>query len=450
MIRKIYKSLKITLVITSLTLALTACGNKEEVDYVDDGTASEISENLYEYDVPEHLTYEIDGAISSVNVDADIFLPDNYKECSVVEFAGASFVDEDITRYADMIFDKDSYFLFMPYSREQLEFLINKLTNIVEETEDEGAKFIIEKNYLNPFKYRLSSMSSDEVVIDGDIKFYEYDYFEDIDSIDELPPTYVCTLVGTINGSYYKLSFQKIGEISSVMLSPFDREVTTYDVGNDYYDVSLGNKCTYTKEEAEKLARDYVDKLGVSDMVITRTSNVNRMEAGMTVGDGSSEICGYTVYFGKGYEGYSLVYSSDNYDIDIPYYSANYWYYQKGYNNVEFVQVYVDNNGVSGFMYVNPLGDGNIITENAVLLPFESVQEMADVELKRYADNYKNKFDIVQVELGYSLVSDGDKRALVPAWYFFTRDDVDETKRIFYKHQSLVINAIDGSVIYGY
>ena len=77
------------------------------------------------------------------------------------------------------------------------------------------------------------------------------------------------------------------------------------------------------------------------------------------------------------------------------------------------------------------------------------MNEVAKNQLQIYADNYKNNFKIVELELGYTFVKEDGKIALVPAWYLFDSNS-GEVRQIYYRHANMSINALDGTVLYAY
>ena len=170
------KSIYLALATISL-IALTACG-KKQVDYnvTETPGGAEITEaadnpQAIESEIPETLTYDLEGKMAYINVNATVKLPDKYNQCSVVEFSKKPYVDADIKYYADKIFDPGSYFLFMPYSAEQIAYCRDKINDIISGSEDENFKAFLEEYYIFKLNYRETLLSGDED-IDGELKFY--------------------------------------------------------------------------------------------------------------------------------------------------------------------------------------------------------------------------------------------------------------------------------------
>ncbi len=443
--------------ITIAILSLTACG-KKQVDYnvTETPGGAEITEagdnqDTIETEIPDTLTYELEGKMAYIKVNATVKIPDKYNQCSVVEFSKKPYEDADIKYYADKIFDPGSYFLFMPYSAEQIAYCRDKINDIISGSEDENFKAFLEEYYIFKLNYRETLLSGDEE-IDGELKFYNvianpYD--------ESLEYTNMCQLMGTIDGVYYTLTFEK-NDINYHMYLRRVGDYSTQEIGAESFDMKLtGNLCEYSQEEAENLAREYVDGLGYGELSVVKSINTTKQTVLHTGDDikGIEQIEGYKIYFGRKYGGYSLTYTADNYWGYAGYgqystFEGNQdWFSITDLN--EFIGVYVDSQGICEIDIVNPLVEENVVTENAVLLDFEDMNEVAKNQLQIYADNYKNNFNIVELELGYTFVKEDGKIALVPAWYLFDGYS-GEDRQIYHRHANMSINALDGTILYAY
>ncbi len=450
------KSIYIALATIAL-IALAACG-KKQVDYnvtenpVGNAEITEAADNpeTTADEIPETLNYELVGELSTIRVNANVKLPDKYNQCSVVEFLKKPYEVADIKHYADKIFDPGSYFLYMPYSAEQIAYCRDKINEIIAGCEDEDFKAYMENYHLVKINYQETLLSGDEE-IDGELKFYNvlsnpYD--------ESLEYTNKCEVMGTIDGVYYTLSFEK----NDVNYHMYLRRVGDYsiqEVGVESFDMKLtGNLCEYSQEEAENLAREYVDGLGYGELSVVKSINTRKQTVIHTGGDvkGTEQVEGYKIYFSRKYGGYSLTYTDDN------YWSSTYGQYSTFEGDMdwfsitdmnEFIGVYVDSQGVCEVDIVNPFVEESISTENATLLDFESMNEVAKDQLQKFADNYRNNIIIEEIELGYYFVKEDGKIALIPAWYFFDNNS-GEDRQYYYRHASMIINALDGTVIYAY
>lgn len=460
------KKILCTGIITFAILSLTACGSKESVDYdvteavsteastsaedvaldatgaiTDAGTQATLSDSaiVQDWEVPEKLEVKITGERRDVNMYADITVPDAYKKCQVVELIRDDFTDEDIASMAETVFDEGSYFLCMasnPCTPEYFDEVYPKLIHMRDVLPDEGDNMYLINQIIGLYeRYQQGSSEYDTLEeTDGTLRFY---YETNGDYVDKD----TCSIMGTIDGVYYNLIFEKSKGACYVWLRKFGDEATYGEVGSENLSVrELGNTCVYSEEEATEIAVAYVEKLGITDMVPVHVNHVVWRE----------DVNGYSVYFGRVYENYHLTYTTDNFNIN------RYTYITKeeednytGYTTMECVRIEVGDEGVREFEISSPMKQGEVMTENAVLLPWDSVNKVACETLSKAADDQSRNIVIEQIELGYGIEKKDNKVALVPVWYYFDINAVDDTGNRYTKTSVLEINALDGSVIKG-
>ena len=460
-------TLKLGIACISLGL-LCGCNQKKQVDYtnqtnqdtveLEENTPEEIPVDAEEGICPEILNYQIHGEQSDVIVIAKTKVPRNYSRCPIVEFTTSPIEDKDILAYADMIFDKDSHFLYMPYDNEQIAELKNKLTNIKDETEDEELNAFIEEYHLPNMDLRLQNLSGQSDTISGEYKFYSVTN-ADINNTGGITVynggnEYIdaCGLAGTIDGEYYTMNFQRAGNNSCLLLDRMDNICSVNDAGSECFEVKLnGNPCTYTQEEAQELAQEFVEKLGYDNMTVIQNNTAQKYNPNFDLeyyGEESTIIDGYNIYFARGYEDYSLAFNSMYFEGWL---SGAYVFDEDGnmmigsYQNPEYIRVYVDSQGVCQLELWNPWEEKGIIADSPNMIDFEDVDEIAKNEFENYTDNYISDYTIDEVVLGYTVVRDGDSVTLVPAWYYYA-DIYDETDINFFKNARVIINALDGTV----
>lgn len=423
---------------------LMGCG-KKQVDY--SGATEGLNEDATSYEsqlveqenIPEHLEYVISGEMGDVTVYADVKLPEAYNKCAVVELKDTPFEDGDIEKYADIIFDEGSYFLYMPYNSEEVAFLKSQLSNLSQfaTTDRERTKFEETISWLEAVYFTEEDETDYE-----ELKFYNY----------RAPGEGLCTLFGEIDGRYYILEFKRDDNNSLMSLERWDcyEDIFAQDTGEESIDMRLeGNPCTYSMEEAENLALDFIRGIGYEDYDVVWTNNVYCTEYNYDPEHQSyeSRVEGYNVYLGRTYDNYFFTYSQRNYprsifDSLVVDENGN----ATSMEGYEYVRVYVDNQGICQMEVVNPMTDTGNVTNDVVLMPFEKVDRVAQEILKDYADDSYNSWSITEVELGYGMVRQDGKVALVPMWYYFQGDYSRESacsRLCFVK-----INALDGSPVY--
>ncbi len=443
--------MKKKMIIINYILVFVCCfsGCKEDKQaFYETTTSTQLTEEVAfvdDIEIPEHLNMTIEGASSRTIIDADIILPDGYKNCNIVECIDKDFTDEDINRYAQLIFDKDSYFVYMPYKEEEKEALIEKLGELRLLTTDEAEQFAFDK--------ALSQLESVDIYYQSDydnfqdLKFYElYDVIFDRN-------IWKCDLLGTIDGQYFILSFVKDNTNCYMKLTRFNQSTCfqMYDVGSGIMDaIPEGNVCTYDRKQAETIARDYVKLLGFESMDVVWTSDVRAEYWDKEQWDSSAtllerQVDGYVFYFGRYYENYSMIYSSYRFKLDLEY-PTNYGLenepmFEEG---IEYIRVYVDSDGISQIEVYNPLEFSQVLADKPTMISYSDVETIVTENGKNNAERNGYDLRIYEIRLGYDMAIDGNKKALVPVWYVFYDDQSHEIP--FTKNVYLRINALDGTV----
>ena len=412
--------------------ALAGCG-KKQVDYSD---ATEGQVEVVESDIPKHLDYTITGAYSDVVVNADVVVPNAYKSCTVMELTKKTFETSDIEYYVDYFFDAGTDFLYMPYNKEEMAEIKGNMEPLLKQATDPSVIDAFECAMEEPESYP----ETEEEMFD------EYRLYNMI--TDER-----CQIFGAIDGEYYVLSFFKDDSNCVMMLERFDNtspNLWLEDVAeDDYYLKTNGNTCTYTQEEAEKLALDYVKELGYDDFSVIQTNNT-QSEYWFKEGDKEVSVDGYSIYLGRTYDNYSYVYSTNycpDYSTDGQIVFGENGSFKETVH--EYIRVYVDSKGIRHMYYFNPMEEVGALSDEVAFLDFSKVQAVADENFKHTADldiyGYGKDVIISEIRLGYGYVSDGDNRTLIPMWYFFIKDETAGFSNG--NNIELRINAIDGSIV---
>lgn len=428
--RRNLKKTAISLVIIMLC-SLAGCG-KKQVDYAD---ATEGQVEVVEDDIPQHLEYTITGEKCDVVVNADVIVPSAYKSCTVMELSKKTFDTSDIEYYVDYFFDAGTDFLYMPYNKEEMTEIKGNMEPLLKQATEPR---VIE-SFIFAMQEPESYPETEEEMFD------EYRLYNMI--TDER-----CEIFGAIDGEYYVLTFFKDDLNCVMMLERFDNTTPNLLLqdaeDDDYYLKTNGNTCTYTQEEAEKLALDYVKELGYEDFSVIQTNNT-QSEYWFKENDKETAVDGYSVYLGRTYDNYSYVYSS-NYCPDVStdgqVVFGEYDTMKQAVN--EYIRVYVDSKGIGHIYCFNHMEEIGVLAEEVELLDFEKMQGLADERLKTDADlqDYNNGINISEIRLGYGYVSDGENKTLIPMWYFFEKGGTGDFDS---KYAYLRVNALDGSLVWG-
>ena len=219
----------------------------------------------------------------------------------------------------------------------------------------------------------------------------------------------------------------------------------------------------FNTDEAKKAvqkANSFLSDIDIKDRV------VEQMYA-IAASEGSDEIIGYKVYYGKKFNNIIIpsgVQSGGpvmgNYNEDQENYIAPFTYEQ--------LVVEVTDSKISKFEWEYPFEINEIIKDNIELLPFDEIMSRAETQLAvKYAylegreDESQNLY-VDEIILTYAVAPIQDKRyqyMLVPVWAFYGGVDYCDKTEVYPgefregrypRHSSLLtINAVDGSVIFG-
>lgn len=428
-------------------LFLAGC-NKEQVDYTTEAT-EEIIEDGIEVDIPEKVSYELIGEGGTIIVDANINLPENYDKCTVMEYSIVRFTDEDVKNIADKVFDSDSYFLYMPYSEEQIELLKDKLTSIKDASADSREKYTLQQELtnLNTRLDNLSPVYNDMEQIE-DVKLYN------IPAEDEWHPTMEkCCLIGTIDGRYYYLLIAQSADSGNVIMRlQLLRDMNIYEtngnLGPDSLDVQVyENTCQYSREDAQKLATEYIQSFGYTDYEVVEVFDCKENSYGPS--QETREMNSYNIYFARKIDGYKPCFNTSNFP-DVVMDTLNSDLSIASNTASEYIRVNVDSDGIGEVFVFNPMKEERILESHAKLLPFEDIDNIAKEDLQSQIDfSYEGMqiqtINIKEIDLGYGYTYDmeTDRYALIPVWFYMVGDNRDNSD--FRRRDITNYNALDGS-----
>lgn len=446
---------KIAFVLVGLMLcSLMGCG-KKQVDYsgateAGNGEVAVEGQNTVaeSIEIPESAEYTITGAKGTIEIAAEIKVPEDYEKCTVMELSRVVYEDEDIKAMADKIFDEGSYFLYMPYNEEARATLRDKLTTASANAANDWEA--------RTFEFVLYLFEQEDFFAVSEENFEELKFYPDHRTEEE---AYFCRVLGAIDGRYYILSLEKDGNNCGMDLIRWDRLVgfQLADYSPDSIDVRLTeNASPYSVEESEAMAKEFVEGLGYKEYEPVQSNiafygsalpkDVNNIQTD----EFTAGIDGYNVYLGRNYNNYSMAYSSENWIMAYNDLEGNVMFFEEfpveKFENTECIRVYVDSQGICEMKIYNPMEEVGPLNEEIVFLPYEKVDSIAQDELQAYADANSGKLKIESIQLAYGMVDEDGKKALVPVWYYFGKDALNNQS--FYQQNAIVmINALDGTVI---
>lgn len=217
----------------------------------------------------------------------------------------------------------------------------------------------------------------------------------------------------------------------------------------------IKGKTNISLEEAEKIAKEKVEKLGWGFEVYGWDYTVFYHGEGGAREDNVLDA-GYLFHFSRMLDGAPVTYTSSYggglEDMDS---TLEPWSYER-------CDIIVGEDGIQTVEIYNPYEIGAVQTEQVKLMDFDSImkiyEQMMEVSNADIAEFEKKRtYHIRKIALGYTRIydptSDNDQGLLVPAWDFFGGFDAEseeysEKNSGEYSTQSfMTINAIDGTVI---
>ncbi len=433
-------------------------------------------------------TIEDSKGTTFAKIDADVIGSDT-DSFSTTELVAFDFTVEDAKNYANILFDNSDY----TYQRLFYGHTESDCLNIIDCLNNE------KKQAMNTPPETMSSEEySDYLIgIDNSIQFYTTLIESNIkdDSLTENPlylpeitdsPNIIdpnstevnkyCSFSGTYNNIPYNLTFvQHLVTLSTSITfemesynTPVWGDYTLNQVSYDYMSIQDNNisssnntnQCKYSKEDAIFLCNNMLSQLGITDMDVITTVNlettINDQEDFIIQNILNKGTCGYYISYGKKINDKSINYSSyhvyGSYDTfagdgcgtdnkcDINS-------LVRGQETLYFI---VMDSGIISMTYNFPTVIDNISTATTPLLSFDVIMSVFDKEMQKEFGStafYKapaNNVVITTIKLGLARVTIDAKEGqytLIPVWDFYTDD---------YNNVDITINAIDGSIIDSY
>lgn len=216
--------------------------------------------------------------------------------------------------------------------------------------------------------------------------------------------------------------------------------------------------CKTTLAQAQKIAQDLLDVLGLKDI------QISSVQTGAIFGKWNKQ--GYAVTCTQTIEGIPLTYSEggihkqqkvDDQTGEILDYVQT-WRENR-------ITIEINDTGIVGFTWLNPVEVNRVANENVALLPFDEIKQNFLQQMKSHfiVDNKSTGkiYKVINIKLGMVIIPEKDKPGsflAVPAWTFFgysvDPNRKDQTKLTTSEFMNgsiekclMIINAIDGSLI---
>lgn len=393
------------------------------------------------------------GGPVNISTNALVELP-KVKQMSTVEVQRYTFNEENKKKVAEAIFGTEVYY----YDDEHLpKAELQELLDMWRENEEISEKAIqelkgqeekerdlgdmeeeLEEEKAKVMKYEklLKKASDDYVKVEGDYKGDEY--------------------IGNRDGIWYQLVFDTYedGKFSDIDLFahdqadiyPDERKAGKEVCSMNQADIKLEseNKCRMAKTDAEKAAREFLQKAGFSDLILAEEYTLEWTSGETDRND--SLVNGWSFTFSPGAQGAPF----SHYEEFNDYSSGSVVSGTEIISDTRFslqcgIIISVTDKGVIGAKFQNPI---TVLSSTPAvkLLPLEDIKKVIRDEIGEfaefnYASNKVSNMKFNRLTLGYYRLPDPEHKDLytyVPAWRLWSNSG---------DASSFVVNAMDGSVV---
>ncbi len=233
----------------------------------------------------------------------------------------------------------------------------------------------------------------------------------------------------------------------------------------DYNEIAaqVWQEPTLSSEDAQATAEAAVQRLGYTDFVIQSANPANYVSYHMLAySEETAEwiSSGWSFRFRRDYGNYPTVY-----EYSIPTDGLNYGTEEDPFARPipdEWIDVYVDADGVTGFAYISKKEIVGVVNPNVDLLSFDELQTRvlnalgACLTGSRLRE-HSNRFEIYRMVLTTYTIREKDRDTYLemPCWFvYFDFPIRNEKFREYYRsdpsglmQECLILNAVDGSII---
>ena len=233
------------------------------------------------------------------------------------------------------------------------------------------------------------------------------------------------------------------------------REIKTNEMIGVIFDetrekVILDEKTTISKDEAIKIADEFLNNVGLGEFKCYEGDIYTEYE-------GIDEFCNidtttttfrtcYILTYMRTVNGVFVNPSDGSKHLeDVPYKTT--W-------PVEEIEIRITDDGIVGFDYVAPLTVTEVLVDNAHMKPYEEIigtfEDMIAIKHAVESEDEKREITVDRVTLSYARICEEDsltKGLLVPVWDFQGKSKLIKYGNSYTHNDVMTINAIDGTVI---
>lgn len=446
--------LRIIALMSSLMVLLTACGQKpqnnisEDMQQIEDektGTADKEGLNAMLAVDEETWVDSVSMGGKTIDINAKVILPD-VENMKVVSLEKVKIDAEYKKNMLEKLFEQ-------PYVLDELnppQWYIDSHKEWIEEMkqlylagetepeDEENYKYYI--SLLDTWRTRDTDTFKDKVSENYEEWSFYGEYGGNWYEIAFAPESISWTPADCTNMTHFKAASGKVcsgvvGHAEGISAAAEQTYLNMYE-----------NHCEMSLEEAEKVAKDFLDKLGYAELGAVM---VNPLSWYDEKGDFSEPyVDGYSFTFYREIDG--IVMNYDKASVD--------WLKHGDYDRelcmIEVCSLNVTDAGVIGGMIEKPFIQKEFLSEGTMMLSYRQVKDVLLSLLSKDESYYHfsdSSLKLNAVRLTYYLMEDNGTNVIVPVWRLENQNTVynvyTQEDEVIEVSSVIMINAIDGSVI---
>ena len=391
----------------------------EETPLVENSTADDTQIQETQDVSIEHWTQTVNSGEGTVeiNIDADIIIP-TYEQLPVVSLVQKTFSDSELANIVTaLVGDREVYEYVYGMTRADIDEQIIKTKMEMTDLDSDmassaGAETLEELAEIgNQELERLQSLlASAPESIERNVV--------DKNNLSQLENEYICLQTDFDKGAPADLIIVNNTDIESSISVILNNTGNMDDHIDNMFFISESEGSStlkISKQEVESIAYELLNKLPAESM------DISNVEYGFLYkGYGAKRTC-YRVSVSRCVNG---VYTPNIKSNDTSMESETAAKPVKP----EYMNIYIDDSGIIGFIWSSPMETQEIINENVQTLDFEEIKEyFVQQFLNKYSYELDNsveyvRYDITEITLNLARIKmpdDPDKYMLVPVWDFF-------------------------------
>ena len=367
----------------------------------------------------------------TVNIHAKVEVPE-VEKYPIYEMKSVGFTDEQLKAVSDYLFQGDpTYDTNVPSTKSEILKLIADYKIKLSDGEEK-------EETLRELKEEYAKAPEELELIPKEARFRANEEGLDVSVMDSVKNR----ILGGISGRHDIEGTPTLGYYIASIEGPQSE-------GDTLVAIEEKSNLKMTPEEAEKLAIQTVEQIGIKDMQISAKYLAKDFW--------DDQNMGYRFFFTRVCDGIPFTHVRGNTSMtDVE------GQYNKNIEK-ELITINVNDSGVYTFDWTNPYEIGEAVSENVKLIGLEEAKELFVTYMKRNGTGWEElplkseTVTIDRVTLGYAVLRDQDnpdRYLSVPVWDFFGRSEMEfynrkEGDKSVYEgdFSVMTINAVTGAIV---